>query len=397
LGATITQLRRFAQKADHDEPFEPDEVKNLKGNELGEISRHIVDIYQRLRQTRDDLFIEREKLIMHLQLSHEGLAIFKPDKDVILANSYFTQYSNLLSDSNLLRTEDVFNIPELQSLFQFINQTRQHYAQTEEKRKALIVDKNGRIFRVESIVFQDSTFEISINDITQQEEQARLKKQITQNVAHELKTPVSSIQGYIETILTTPNLPPDKMQLFLQRSYAQSNRLTNLLRDISALTRMDEASDMIEREEVDLTQMMHTIQQEVSLQLEEKGMKVVTSVPEVMPIHGNTSLLYSIFRNLMDNAIAYAGQGTTVSVSCFREDSQFYYFSFADNGGGVADEHLGRLFERFYRVDKGRSRKLGGTGLGLAIVKNAVLFHGGNINAKHALGGGLEFVFSLRK
>ena len=112
---------------------------------------------------------------------------------------------------------------------------------------------------------------------------------------------------------------------------------------------------------------------------------------------GNYSLLYSIFRNLMDNAIAYAGTNIHINISCFREDENYYYFSFADTGIGVSPEHLNRLFERFYRVDKGRSRKLGGTGLGLAIVKNAVLIHGGTISAKNNQGGGLEFVFTLAK
>ena len=99
----------------------------------------------------------------------------------------------------------------------------------------------------------------------------------------------------------------------------------------------------------------------------------------------------------MDNAIAYAGTNIHVYINCFREDDNFFYFSFSDTGVGVAPEHLSRLFERFYRVDKGRSRKLGGTGLGLAIVKNAVLIHGGTISAKNRPGGGLEFVFTLAK
>lgn len=123
----------------------------------------------------------------------------------------------------------------------------------------------------------------------------------------------------------------------------------------------------------------------------------ITLIKPKIQLRGNYSLLYSIFRNLMDNAIAYAGTNIHINISCFREDENYYYFSFADTGIGVSPEHLNRLFERFYRVDKGRSRKLGGTGLGLAIVKNAVLIHGGTISAKNNQGGGLEFVFTLAK
>lgn len=196
-----------------------------------------------------------------------------------------------------------------------------------------------------------------------------MKRQLTQNIAHELKTPVSSIQGYLETIVSNESIPREKMQTFLERCYAQSNRLSRLLRDISVLTRMDEAANMIDMEKVDISMLVTNIVNEVSLELEEKHITVVNGLHPKIQLKGNYSLLYSIFRNLMDNAMAYAGTNIYININCFREDENFYYFSFADTGVGVSPEHLNRLFERFYRVDKGRSRKLGGTGLGLAIVK----------------------------
>lgn len=396
LGTSITQLREFAMQADRNEPIETMQSA-FPHNELGEISQHIIQIYKRLHETKEALYIEREKLITHLQISHEGLGVFNKDKKEILVNNLFTQYTNLISDSNLETAEEVFNIRELKKITDFINKVPKRAAGKEERRMSITIDKNGRTFIVECIIFQDRSFEISINDVTQEEEQIRLKRQLTQNIAHELKTPVSSIQGYLETIVSNDRIPREKMNVFLERCYAQSNRLSRLLRDISVLTRMDEAADMIDMEPVDISLLVANIMDEVSLELEEKQITVVNSLKKGIRIRGNYSLLYSIFRNLTDNAIAYAGNKIRIHINCFREDENFYYFSFADTGIGVPQEHLNRLFERFYRVDKGRSRKLGGTGLGLAIVKNAVIIHGGSISAKNNRGGGLEFVFTLAK
>ena len=398
LGTSISQLREFAMRADRNEPIEMAMQSAFPHNELGEISQHIIQIYKRLHETTAALSLDREKLITHLQLSHEGLGIFTKDKKEILVNNLFTQYSNLISDSNLETTEEVFAINELKEIIHFINKNQQERSRGKgEKRMSVTINKNGRTFIVECIIFQDASFEISINDVTQEEEQVRLKRQLTQNIAHELKTPVSSIQGYLETIVSNENIPREKINVFLERCYAQSNRLSRLLRDISVLTRMDEAASMIDMERVDISVLVGNIINEVSLELDEKHITVINSLKKSIQVKGNYSLLYSIFRNLMDNAIAYAGSNIQININCFREDENFYYFSFADTGIGVSPEHLNRLFERFYRVDKGRSRKLGGTGLGLAIVKNAVIIHGGNISAKNNQGGGLEFVFTLAK
>ena len=396
LGKSITKLQQFAMKADRNEPIDMDILQTFPKNELGEISQHIIKIYKRLHRAKEALYIEREKLISHLQTSHEGLGVFTKERKEILVNNLFTQYINNISDRNLRSTNEIFDIPELKPIIEFLNRNEGNLNK-EEKRYSLHINKNARSFTLECIIFQDMSFEISIIDVTQEEEQARLKRQLTQNIAHELKTPVSSIQGYLETIINNPNIPQENVRVFLERSYAQSNRLTFLLRDISVLTRMDEAPEMVEKESVNLSKIVENILNEVTLGLEEKHITVVNKLPPEIILTGSSSLLYSIFRNLTDNAIAYAGTNIQITIKCFREDEKFYYFSFSDTGVGVPEEHLNRLFERFYRVDKGRSRKLGGTGLGLAIVKNAVLFHGGTIFAKNMPTGGLEFVFTLKK
>lgn len=237
---------------------------------------------------------------------------------------------------------------------------------------------------------------------TTRQEQDILKRQLTQNIAHELKTPVASIQGYLETILDNPNINDSMREQFLKRCYAQSQRLTSLLQDISTLNRMDDAPDMIGTEDVNISETVANIQKETALQLQQKQMSFVNKLPNDVMVKGSPSLIYSVFRNLTDNAIAYAGTGTTITLTAQPiEDideemkSPKWQFTFSDNGVGVPVEHLPRLFERFYRVDKGRSRKMGGTGLGLAIVKNAVLLHGGTIRVVNNFNGGLRFDFTL--
>ena len=230
---------------------------------------------------------------------------------------------------------------------------------------------------------------------TTRKEQDVLKRQLTQNIAHELKTPVASIQGYLETILDNPHINEQTKEQFLTRCYAQSQRLTALLQDISTLNRMDDAPDMTDFTEVNISAMVENITHETALQLSEHGMAFSNRLPADIVVQGNQSLLYSVFRNLTDNAIAYAGQGTTITLEAQKE-GDMWHFSFADNGIGVPAEHLPRLFERFYRVDKGRSRKMGGTGLGLAIVKNSVLLHGGTISVSNQATGGLRFDFTIK-
>ena len=231
---------------------------------------------------------------------------------------------------------------------------------------------------------------------TTRKEQDILKRQLTQNIAHELKTPVASIQGYLETILDNPHINEQTKEQFLQRCYAQSERLTSLLHDISTLNRLDDGSDMIDFEAVDITQMVADITKETALVRQERKMVFDNQLPERIVVKGNRSLLYSVFRNLTDNAIAYAGEGRTITLEA-KEQGNKWHFIFRDNGQGVPPEHLARLFERFYRVDKGRSRKMGGTGLGLAIVKNAVLLHGGTIRVSNLPEGGLKFEFTIKK
>ena len=162
------------------------------------------------------------------------------------------------------------------------------------------------------------------------------------------------------------------------------------------ITRITEAGDQIKKTQVNVSEVIGSVADDVVLFPPEKQMRINIKVPDNVIVVGNETLIDAIFHNLVTNSLSYSG-GRDIFIELVEETAEYYKFKFSDNGVGVAEEHLNRLFERFYRVDEGRSRKLGGTGLGLSIVKNAVLFHQGNISVRNIPTGGLEFTFTLHK
>lgn len=230
--------------------------------------------------------------------------------------------------------------------------------------------------------------------LREQQDKERIKKQLTNNINHELKTPVASIQVCLETLMSHKNMSEEKREEFLSRCLDNTDRLKRLLNDVSMITRMDDAPQTITKETLDLTEIIEEVVEDCETIAASKGIMIENDIIRQIKIEGNRGLLTSVFRNLIDNAIAYSG-GNRIKIEVTSIDRGRITISVADNGCGIPPEHLSRIFERFYRIDKGRSRSIGGTGLGLSIVKNAVLLHGGNILAQNVSGGGLKFLITL--
>ena len=232
--------------------------------------------------------------------------------------------------------------------------------------------------------------------LREEKEKIRIKRQLSNSINHELKTPVASIGVCLETLLSGIALTEEKRQELIERCYTHNERLRRLLNEVSLITRMEDGSALIGKEKVVINDMLEEISDELEIMSEEEGMRLHTDFHEEVVIYGNLSLIGSIFRNLTENAIAYS-EGKNIFISLIKNDETECCIRFEDDGRGVEQEQLPRLFERFYRVDKGRSRQMGGTGLGLSIVKHAVQFHGGSISVTNRPGGGLRFDFSLKK
>ena len=235
-----------------------------------------------------------------------------------------------------------------------------------------------------------------VNRYEAEQERNRLKRQLTNNINHELKTPVASIQVCLETLLSGINLSEEKRQELIERCYANNDRLRRLLNDVSLITRMEDGSALIGKERVVINDIIDEVAKELEMLPEDERLLLHTDFSNEVIIDGNPSLIGSIFRNLTENAIAYS-EGRNIYISLLENNEHLCRIRFEDDGKGVEQKHLPHLFERFYRVDKGRSRQKGGTGLGLAIVKHAVQFHGGTIIASNHPNGGLRFEFVLMK
>ncbi|MDX9705378.1 MAG: ATP-binding protein, partial [Weeksellaceae bacterium] len=305
-------------------------------------------------------------------------------------NGLFIQYLNTICDEPDSNPALILSDPGFRKLQKFLTKKENPYFENQIK-------KQGKTFSVRANVFEDGSLEIILNDITKQEKVKQLKQEMTGNVAHELRTPVAGIRGYLETVLTQ-DLDEEKKQYFIERSFQQVLALSEIIRDMSLIAKMEETPELILTEKVNIEALLQRIKDEVGPQLKSKNMDFDFQLPPNTEINGSSNLIYSIFRNLTDNAIRYAGSDTKINVNIYNEDADYYYFSFYDTGSGIPDEsRLNRIFERFYRVNEGRTRDTGGSGLGLSIVKNAVIFHKGKISAKNRKNGGLEFLFTLKK
>lgn len=219
------------------------------------------------------------------------------------------------------------------------------------------------------------------------------ERQIGMNVSHELNTPVGIIKGYLDTVLADDNMPDALKRKFLVRAQQNTDRLANLVSDVSMVMRLQEGG-AIDYGIINFRDMTTQIAEDIAQGHIADNMTFICDIPEDCLIKGHESLLTNALLNLIYNAAQYSG-GTRISLLWKGENDGMHRFEFADNGCGVDDEHLDRLFDLFYRVDTGRARKNGGAGLGLPLVHRIITAMGGDITVENAPGGGLGFTFTL--
>lgn len=397
VSGVLLKLKDFATRLSQGEEIE-DKIVFPEG-EFGEISNQIVEIYDKLTAAKSRIEIEKNKMFSHLIALNEGIAFFTPQKKKILRNNHFIQFINMISKESNISEEQIFDVKEFRKLNAFIDTYLDEEKEISKKELPHFEDvvyRDKKTFNLHAIVFADRSFEVVIRDITKLEKQKIIKEQITSNIAHELKTPMTIILGYLE-LLNNNDISKEDAKKYIGNAYAQSERLSDLIEDISLLQKMSEAKERFSFETVNLNNLIHEVKGSLTLNLQAKSCDVKIRLPKPIILNANRSLLFSVFYNLFDNAIKYGGENIEISVNNYLEDSNYYYFSFSNTGATIEKKHFLRIFERFYRVDDDRSREKGGTGLGLAIVKNAIQLHGGEITAGNHKNGGVEFLFTLSK
>lgn len=390
---SVSGLRRLTgalRRGEHPEGtlFADDDLGTL-GEELRQLFSKSEEKVQRTEEMR-------QHLIALFDLSKIGIALFDSNGTTLFANTHFIQFASMIS-SQALPLESLSELlteESMQPIGDFISSA----PGGDERSRRAMIPSGSHIFEVKAFRSAAETFDLTIEDVTVSVQTAQLKREMTSNITHEIRTPLTSIRGYLET-LRYSDLSPEQQAAFTDKAYRQAERLSAMMDDIRLISQMDEReAEEYRMEELDLGLVVEEARIAFADRIEQSGDRFVNEIPDGLTIHANNSLIHSVFQNLIENSLRYAGEGVTLCFSCYHRDDEYVYLSYYDTGRGVPEEKLSRIFERFYRIDSGRTRDRGGSGLGLSIVRNAIRLHGGQIQARrHSPEGGLEFLFTLHK
>ena len=254
----------------------------------------------------------------------------------------------------------------------------------------------ARIFRAHATPAnaEDGGAVLVLHDISDLRRVDRVRRDFVANVSHELRTPLTAVRGYVEALMEEP-LEPQQRKQFLEVIDRHTGRMERLVRDLLRLARLDAHQEIAEPHPVDVEALFRSASADLSERIEKQKVRVDVNVdPAAAVIEADPTKMHDALRNLIENAVNYSGEGGLVELGARVENGRVL-LTVADHGPGVPDADLGRVFERFYRVDKSRARDPGGTGLGLSIVRHLIDLHGGRVHAENRKDGGAIFTISL--
>lgn len=343
--------------------------------------------------------IQQGRMSALIESMGSGLLLIDSTGHIILLNRTYKELFHVRSEDYIeLLYYDVIEHKEISNLIEEIVMTEQKI----RKQLHLSIGIERRYFDVYGVPVLGMREEwkgilLVFHDITEMKKLEQVRKDFVANVSHELKTPVTSIKGFTETLLDGAKADPEALERFLQIILKESNRLESLIVDLLELSKIEQQGYTLQIQKVHLRSLLQDMIQILTNRAEEKNIELILDGnEEEIVIEGDDQRLKQIFLNLISNAIAYTLDGGKVIIS-IRETQNVVLVSVKDTGIGITKEEIPRIFERFYRVDRARSRNSGGTGLGLAIVKHLVEAHKGKIVVESGVGIGTTFTIELQK
>lgn len=366
-------------------------------NEMGQLSRNFNLMTDRVQQQIDMISIENKRLETILNNMSEGVLLINGATEITYANPAAIAMLNLPGMYIGKALIEINRIPELQALLRDAEQTES--VAFAEIRLGNLKESEAEVTIVP--VPAENEYVIVIHDVSHVRQLERIRADFVANVSHELRTPLTTIQGYAETLLSNKSTKSKKRKEFIVKILNHSSRMTRLVSDLLELARLESGDIELKRSLCHLNSFHEQIIDVFEPVLEESDLTLQWKIPEDIPeVSVDSQLFMQVFVNLIDNAVKYTPDGGVIGVSAEipetdNDQTNEVIVHVKDTGIGIPLESQPRVFERFYRVDKGRARKMGGTGLGLAIVKHILRCHDGRIWLDSELGQGTVFHFSL--
>lgn len=364
-------------------------------DEIGELARSLNLMSEEIKDKIGKVDSERAKLDLVLSSMFEGVIVTDEKESIILMNPSLRKIFLLDSNPEGKKPLEVIRNTAVGDMVDRIIKGKQHLA-TEE---IVINTPEEKILKVNGVpIMRNNRLEGAIlvfHDITELRRLEKIRQDFVANVSHELRTPISSIKGYAETLLEGALEDKYNAKEFISIIYQDSNRLANLINDLLDLSKIESGKMKMSLVPLDAISLIKRAVAVIENQAKAKSIALKINIPQGLPkIKADETRFSQVMINLLDNAIKYSSEGGTATISAKVVDN-ILQFDISDTGIGISENDLPRIFERFYRVDKARSRELGGTGLGLSIVKHIVSAHGGQVRVQSELGHGSTFSFTI--
>lgn len=368
---------------------------SVKG-ELGELSRNFNFMMETMENTIEEVEYKHLQLTSVLKSISHGILVIDIDGNIILINDE----ARKMIKSKCIGKEEGKNIKQVIHVEKILNGIEKYIGSKENNcEKLKLEDETVYKLKIDPVYLQNSKNAIigsiiNIENITEIVKLENMRRDFVANVSHELKTPLTSINGFVETLIINEDLPSDKRNRFLAIIQKESDRLKRLIEDILLLSSIESKNNLV-TENVLLYNIFKEVYEMISYIASSKHIKIYYNFEdENVAIQAYGDYIKQLFLNLIDNAIKYTPEGGTVIINQFTRNNEIT-IEVIDNGVGIPKEDQDKIFQRFYRVDKARSRSVGGTGLGLAITKHIVNSLQGNISVESKLGEGSKFIVTI--